>query len=398
MGGLPCWGLARRSKTDDMDQSRERSGTLYVVSTPIGNLEDITLRALDVLRNVDSIAAENVSHTRRLCERHGIRTKLVSFNQHNQKAKTPELVRKLRGGSDIAIVTDAGTPGISDPGVSLINTAAGEGISVSPIPGPSAVIAALSVSGFPTERFVFAGFLPNKSGKRRSELERLITEKRTMVFFEAPHRLGATLTDMKEILGDRQMVLVREMTKVFEEILRGDIGDIINRLTPETIRGEFTLVVAGSDKEEKAVLTDAARRRMDELLLQGAMTLKDAAKRISQAEGLPYRMVYKECLSRKETLEGAGTRQRLLQRFKIQNKLGLHARAAAKIVELGNHFEARLFLRKDDKEVDGSSILSILTLSCPRGTEIQARIEGSDSAEFMAKLKELFETHFGESA
>jgi 16S rRNA (cytidine1402-2'-O)-methyltransferase len=381
-----------------MGHNEPKSGILYVVSTPIGNLEDITLRALEVLGSVDQIAAENISHTRRLCERHSIRTKLVRFNQHNQKAKAPELVRKMSAGLQIAIVTDAGTPGISDPGVSLIHQAARAGIRVVPIPGPSAVIAALSVSGFPTERFVFAGFLPNKAGKRRSELEDLASETRTMVFFEAPHRLEATLKDMKDILGDRSMVMVREMTKVFEEIQRGTIGEIIFRLTPETVRGEFTLVVAGSDKEEKAeALSGAARKRIDELLGEG-MTLKDVAKRISEEEGLPYRRVYKECLTRKEMLAHGGSHQKATKNFTIQNKLGLHARAAARIVELGNRYESRLFLRKDDKEVDGSSILSILTLSCPKGTEILARIEGRDSAQFMEKLEELFETHFGERA
>ncbi|UCF55853.1 MAG: 16S rRNA (cytidine(1402)-2'-O)-methyltransferase, partial [Deltaproteobacteria bacterium] len=180
------------------------SGILYIVSTPIGNLEDITLRALRILKSVDLIAAESVKHSRGLCQHYGIKTRLISYNQHNQQEKGPELIRRLKSGSDIALVTNAGTPGVSDPGSLLINQAMEKNINVSPIPGPSAVIAALSVSGLQAERFLFLGFLPNRSSKRRKELKNLISEHRTMVFFEAPHRLQAMLTDLKEILGDRQ--------------------------------------------------------------------------------------------------------------------------------------------------------------------------------------------------
>ena len=160
----------------------QRGGTLYVVSTPIGNLEDITLRALKTLKSVDTIAAENVSHSRRLCERYSIRTRVTNYHQHNQNTKTEQLINRLKSGSDLALVTDAGTPGISDPGVYLINRALNEDIKVRPIPGPSAVVAALSVSGLPTARFVFLGFLSNKAGKRKRELEKLASENRTMVF------------------------------------------------------------------------------------------------------------------------------------------------------------------------------------------------------------------------
>jgi 16S rRNA (cytidine1402-2'-O)-methyltransferase len=279
-----------------------KPGTLYVVSTPIGNLEDITLRALKVLKFVDIIAAENMAHTRKLCKHYGIKTKLVSYNQHNQNVKTPELIKRLKSGSNSAIVTDAGTPGISDPGAYLINRANREGLIVSPVPGPSAVIAALSVSGMPTEKFVFLGFLPNRSGKRKRYLRELISEKRTMVFFEAPHRVKGSLTDLKEILGDRQMVLIREMTKVFEEIKRGPASVILAGLTRNRPRGEYTLVLEGS-KEETTALREGISNRIEKLLQEKRLSTKDIADLVARDEGLGFRQIYKECLARKNALE-----------------------------------------------------------------------------------------------
>jgi len=280
-----------------------KPGTLYVVSTPIGNLEDITLRALKVLKGVDIIAAENVAHTRKLCKHHGIKTKLVSYNQHNQKVKTPELIKMLRSGSDSAIVTDAGTPGISDPGAYLINRAHSEGVIVTPIPGPSAVIAALSVSGMPTEKFVFLGFLPNRSGKRKKYLKGLISEKRTMVFFEAPHRIKSMLADLKEIMGDRQMVCIREMTKVFEETKRAPISVISAELNRNRPRGEYTLVLEGSREDENTTLPEGVSNRIEKLLQENRLSTKDIAGLVARDEGLAYRQIYKECLARKNALE-----------------------------------------------------------------------------------------------
>jgi 16S rRNA (cytidine1402-2'-O)-methyltransferase len=272
-----------------------------VVSTPIGNLGDITLRALDVLRGVDTIAAEKVRHTKGLCEHYGVKTRLSSYHQHNQKKKAPELIRALKRGRDVAVVTDAGTPGISDPGVFLIDRAMKEGIKVSPVPGPSAVVAALSVSGLPTGEFVFLGFLPNKSGRRRRVLEALIQESRTVVLFEAPHRLKEMLSDVREILGDRHMVMLREMTKVFEEVERGPVSAILEHLTPDRLRGEFTFVLAGCKKQEKTPrLKEAVLKKMDALLAEDRMSIRDTAHRISEEEGLPFRQVYKACLSRKK--------------------------------------------------------------------------------------------------
>ncbi|MFH1630451.1 MAG: 16S rRNA (cytidine(1402)-2'-O)-methyltransferase [Pseudomonadota bacterium] len=374
----------------------QKHGTLYVVSTPIGNLEDITLRALKVLKSVDMIAAENVTHTKGLCERFGVKTRITNYHQHNQNTKTEQLIARLKSGSDLALVTDAGTPGISDPGVYLINRAVEEDIRITPIPGPSAVVAALSVSGFPTARFVFLGFLSNKAGKRKKELEKLVSETRTMVFFEAPHRVTAMLADLRQILGERPMVMLREMTKVFEEMHRGTPGDILESLTPDKIRGEITLVVAGiKPKEESRSLSEEASNRIEDLIREKTLSIKDIAGLVSSEEGLAYRQVYKECLDRKGELECL-RRDETIRKFKVRNSLGLHARSAAKIVELGKHYNAQLFLKKDGEEVDGSSILSILTLACPRGTEMEARIVGEDSDNFMEKLSELFEQKFGE--
>jgi 16S rRNA (cytidine1402-2'-O)-methyltransferase len=383
---------------DIVIEPRPMFGTLYVVSTPIGNLEDITLRALKTLKSVDLIAAENVSHTRRLCERYGAKTSVTSYHQHNQNTKTGQLINRLKSGLDLALVTDAGTPGISDPGVRLINQAAEEGIRVMPIPGPSAAVAALSISGLPTDRFLFLGFLSNKSGKRKKELEKLGPETRTMVFFEAPHRIQAMLADLKEAFGERPMVMVREMTKVFEEVLRGSPDHILASLTPEKIKGEFTLVVAGNrSRETSKGLREEALNRMDELIRADQMSIKDIATLISEEEGVVYREAYKACLERKGEMEGKSEVESV-RRLKVRNSLGLHARSAAKIVELGKQYHSRLFLRKDGEEVDGSSILSILTLACPKGTEMEARIVGEDSERFMEKLCELFERKFGETA
>jgi len=288
-------------------------GTLYVVSTPIGNLEDITLRALRVLKYVDIIAAENVTHTKGLCKHYGIKTRLISCNQHNQKVKVPELIKRLKAGDNLAIVSDAGTPGISDPGRYLINMAGKEDITLTPIPGPSAVLSALSVSGMPTEKFVFFGFLSNKSGKRKKELIKLASESRTIVFFEAPHRIRAMLTDLKEILGNRHIVIFREMTKIFEEVKRGSVSAILNYLTSDKLRGEFTLVIAGSETGEVHTLNKEVTDRIKKHISEKKMSIKDIAGLLSGQEEPTYRQVYKECLIRKkefERLEADGVGQK----------------------------------------------------------------------------------------
>jgi len=277
---------------------------LYVVATPIGNLEDITLRALRILKEVDLIVAENGTHTKRLCDHYGIKTKIATYNQHSRKSRTERLVAQLRTGMKLALVSDAGTPGISDPGVMLISSAIEKAIQITPIPGPSAAVASLSVCGFPTGGFCFFGFLSNRPGRRKKELEGLTSETRAMVFYESPHRIRATLSHMAQAFGPRQMVMLREMTKIFEEIRRGTPAELLEGLTPEKTRGEFTLVVSGkvAGKETKE-LDHRTLDAIEGLLKENAMSVRDIAGVIAEKEKLAYRKVYKECLARKRALK-----------------------------------------------------------------------------------------------
>jgi len=273
-------------------------GTLYVVSTPIGNLEDITLRALRVLKEVDLIAAESVEHTRALCRHFGIQTKVTGYNQHNQRFKGPELIGRLEAGWNVALVTNAGTPGVSDPGVLLARQAAEAGVRISPVPGPSAVTAALSISGMRGEKFLFFGFPATKSGKRRAELEALATESRTLIFFEAPHRVKEMLSDLLEILGDREMVLAREISKIHEEVAHGRVGALLEKVDQDPARGEYTIVVAGrADEDREFVLDERIKKTIEKLMSKNIMSVKDIAQRIAEEEGVAWRKVYKACLS-----------------------------------------------------------------------------------------------------
>jgi len=230
-----------------------RQGNIYIVSTPIGNLEDITLRALRILKEVALIAAETREHTRKLCTRHNIQTPITSYNSHNQHYKGRILLDKVKSGLDIALVSDAGTPGLSDPGSRLVREAIDANIALVPVPGVSASLTALSISGLSTDRFIFVGFLSNKKGRRRKELENLRFEGRTMVFFESPHRLVKMLTDMYEILGDRNIALAKEMTKVFEEVKRAPVSEVLLLLKDEKIRGEYTIIVEGRKERHRPI-------------------------------------------------------------------------------------------------------------------------------------------------
>jgi len=223
----------------------KQGGRLYLVATPIGNLEDITLRAIKVLRNVDLIAAEDTRRARRLLARYRIKAPLTSFFEHNEPCKKEALIKRLVKGQDIALISDAGTPGVSDPGFRLIRQAIEEGVEVIPIPGPSAHVAALVVSGLPTDSFHFFGFLPPKGAKRKKRLEEIKELRGTIILYEAPHRLLRTLQDIKDCCGDRQIVVAREMTKTYEEVIRGEIIEVLEGLGEKKIRGEITLVVAG---------------------------------------------------------------------------------------------------------------------------------------------------------
>lgn len=222
--------------------------TLYVVATPIGNLEDVSSRALRILGEVDRIAAEDTRTTGRFLARFEIRKPLTSLHDANEARRTPALVAALREGETIALVSEAGTPLISDPGYRLVRAAVGDRIPVVPVPGPTAATALLSVSGLPTDRFVFEGFLPPKKGKRRRRLEELRNEPRTIVLYESPYRVERTLAEMVEAMGDREIVVGRELTKMFEEILRGPVSAVQRALEGRKLKGEFTIVVRGSDE------------------------------------------------------------------------------------------------------------------------------------------------------
>lgn len=223
-------------------------GTLYVVSTPIGNLEDITLRALRVLKEVDLIAAEDTRHSLHLLNHFDIHKPLTSYHDHNKHLKAPQLVHQLISGKNIALVSDAGTPGISDPGYHLIQCAIKEKVPVVPIPGVTAMITALSVSGLPTDSFLFIGFLPRKTVARKKVLETLKGLECTLVFYESPYRIQALLEDIANVLGNRTMTLARELTKKFEEILRASVSEIISNLPERAIKGEFTVIVHGNSE------------------------------------------------------------------------------------------------------------------------------------------------------
>ncbi|MBI1796050.1 MAG: 16S rRNA (cytidine(1402)-2'-O)-methyltransferase [Candidatus Eisenbacteria bacterium] len=221
------------------------SGTLYLVATPIGNLEDITQRALRVLREAHVVAAEDTRHTRRMLERFAITTPVVSLFEHNERARIPALLRRLDAGESVAVVTDAGSPGISDPGYPLVRAAIAAGVAVESIPGPSAVIAALQISGLPTDAFLFVGFLPPKGAARLRRLNELAERRETIVAFESPHRIDACLADLENAWGDRPIALARELTKVHEEVLRGTAAEVRAALAADRRRGEIVLVLGG---------------------------------------------------------------------------------------------------------------------------------------------------------
>jgi 16S rRNA (cytidine1402-2'-O)-methyltransferase len=271
------------------------SGTLYIVATPIGNLEDMTLRAIRVLKEVDVIAAEDTRHTRHLLDRYQIDTQLTSYHDHNKEEKAPVLVARLLEGKSVALVSDAGTPGISDPGYFLINLAIDQKIPVVPIPGATAAIAALSVSGMPTDRFIFEGFLPAKQMARQKRLQDLVKEERTMIFYEAPHKIIKAVEDMLEILGDRHAVITRELTKIHEEAIRGTLSEILKRLNEGSIKGEFTVIVHGASTEPLKQDIDPGEY-LKNLMLHRGLSKKEAIAATAEELGLPKKEVYKESL------------------------------------------------------------------------------------------------------
>lgn len=267
-------------------------GSLYVVATPIGNLEDVTMRALETLKQVNTIAAEDTRHSRKLLERFGIDTRLVALHDHNEAEQAPILVERMRGGESIALISDAGTPLVSDPGYRLVRQAAEAGIRVIPIPGPSAVTAALSVSALPTDRFVFEGFLSSRQSARRSRLAELCAEERTLVFFESSHRILGALEDLAMVFGvDRKAAVCRELTKQFETVLRGSLAELVGRVGDDSMqqKGEFVIVVDGHEAVKGDVLAEAID--MAHALLEH-LPASQAAKVAAKLTGAPRRAIY----------------------------------------------------------------------------------------------------------
>jgi 16S rRNA (cytidine1402-2'-O)-methyltransferase len=275
-----------------MVESLQKMGTLYVVGTPIGNLEDISLRALRILKEAALISAEDTRQTRKLLTRYEITTPLTSYYEHNKLAKLDYILTTLEE-KDVALVSEAGMPGISDPGYELIKAAIVRGIPVVPVPGPSALVTALAISGLPTDSFVYLGFLPRRQGERRRLLGSLAEEKRTLVAFEAPHRLRKSLADLADVLGDRQIAAARELTKIHEEVWRGSLSQALEHFERNPPRGEFTLVIAGASDEAQAAWDEGqVRSALAELLSQG-LDKKEAIKQVAKAAHWPRRQVYK---------------------------------------------------------------------------------------------------------
>jgi len=270
------------------------AGTLHVVATPLGNLEDITLRAIRVLREVSLIACEDTRRTAVLLRAHGITTAATSYFEHNERWKGERILGVLRAGRDVALVSDAGTPGVSDPGFRLVRDARAAGIPVVPVPGPSAAVAALSVSGLPTDRFLFVGFLPAKSAARRKALEDLAAVRETLVFYESPVRVVASLTDMAEILGDRESFLCREATKLHEEYVRGSLTELREILAARaSVKGEVVLVVSGASAVP--AVSEPVEVLFARLVSEGR-TRREAVKETARLLGLPARDVYRRVL------------------------------------------------------------------------------------------------------
>jgi 16S rRNA (cytidine1402-2'-O)-methyltransferase len=272
-------------------------GHLYLVGTPLGNLEDMTFRAVRVLQSVDLIAAEDTRHTGKLLQHFQIETPQISYHEHNRQTRLEELLARLHQEKSIALVTDAGMPGISDPGYDLVCACIQAEIPIVPIPGPTAAITALCVSGLPLERFVFEGFLPLKGTSRRERLTALQQETRTMVLYEAPHKLLKTLTDLEAVLGsDRCLSLGRELTKRFEEFWRGTLGEAVQHYSQEPPKGEFTVVIAGATATAPVMSEAALKEELLRLLAQG-LSRSDASRQLAKTTEMPKKQIYQLSLT-----------------------------------------------------------------------------------------------------
>jgi 16S rRNA (cytidine1402-2'-O)-methyltransferase len=278
-----------------------KSGTLYLCPTPLGNLEDMTFRAVRVLKEATIIAAEDTRHTLKLLNHFDIHVPLISYHEHNKAERGPELVQRLLNGDTIALVSDAGMPGISDPGVDLVRLAVASGVTIVPLPGPNAALTALIASGLDTTTFTFVGFLPKTNKHRREMLTKLANHPYTMVFYESPHRVRATLGELTEALGDRQAVAARELTKKFEEFVRGSLDSVSRHFSEHQPRGEFTLIVAGRPAgeelpEDQDLLSGLTLEQAVVELMNRGLNKKDAIREVASQKGLPKRQVYQVIL------------------------------------------------------------------------------------------------------
>jgi 16S rRNA (cytidine1402-2'-O)-methyltransferase len=307
-GRQPCESgrvEAQDGHLDKVDSDTNQRSTLalgpalYLVATPIGNLEDITLRAVRVLKEVDVIACEDTRQTQKLLNHYGITTRTISYHEHNEMTRAAELVKEMQEGASVALVTDAGMPGISDPGFRLISLAIRHHVPVVPIPGASAFLAALVASGLPTDSFRFSGFLPAKRGERRAALEAVTNSPRTQVFYETPHRIVEALADVVEVLGkDRHVVIAREVTKLHEEFLRGRAGEVLETLRArDGVKGEITLLIGKAEEAEKQVATKtqvSVRRRVGQIMADEKLDEKAALKKVAKERGVSKSEAYRE--------------------------------------------------------------------------------------------------------
>jgi 16S rRNA (cytidine1402-2'-O)-methyltransferase len=278
-------------------QHEPGGGCLYLVGTPIGNLEDITVRAIRVLQDVDLIACEDTRQTKKLIHHYGIRKELVSYHEHNELTRAPELVIEIEQGAKVALVSDAGMPVISDPGHHLVGLCVRHRIPVIPIPGPSAFVAALAVSGLPSEEFLFVGFLPARTGDRRKALKKLAPESRTLILYEAPHRIVDTLSDALELLGPRPAVIAREVTKLHEEFLRGTLEELVELAGKRNLRGEITLLIGPAATGAQPVAVRVSlKQRVEQLQAEAGLEHKAALKQAARERGLAKREAYRQLL------------------------------------------------------------------------------------------------------
>ena len=299
----PGKGIVLNNNISKKNVIAARPGTLYIVATPIGHRDDITLRALNILREVDLIAAEDTRKTRRFLELHAIKSSLISYHEHNEAERTPKLVAKLKKGMAIALVSNAGTPAVSDPGYRLITATLAGNLSVVPIPGVSAATTALSAAGLPTDSFVFLGFPAKKKAKRLQQLNDLASEPRTLIFYESPRRILTLLNEIKGAMGDRTVVFAREMTKLHEEFLRGRLSEIALQLSRRAgIKGECTLLVAGCDKEE-IPSWEVVRQQVRTAVINRRNSLSVIAREIASKHGISKNKIYTQALKIEKELK-----------------------------------------------------------------------------------------------